>query len=201
MDFNKNRAPLYDMISVSTDNAGTRFFNGESQFFAIAKGQSGKTYADTNILTPRQLPRGSAFRVKRIGVQVFPGVNPSVYGALAASQFLNDVYQVFKNGTLAVQGLDDKVILRVPVSLLPGSTKLHMVSTALEGIADAAGVGLNNQYAAIDGETFDLAEPLDLIGGENFGAVLEMPATLAVPSNTDIKVKLIYEGVYATPKQ
>lgn len=201
MDFNKNRAYLYDTVAISADNAGTQYFNTESQFFTVPKGTSGKTFADTNLLTARQIARGSAFNVKRIMAQVFPGVAPSVYGAPVEAKGVNDLWEVFKKGTLAIQGLNDQVLLRVPLSMVPGSTRLDITNFAYEGIADGAGVGLQTQYATLHGETFDLAEPLAIIGGEAFGAIIEMPSGLAVPSNTVCKIKLLYEGVWAVPKQ
>jgi hypothetical protein len=202
-NFNANKYPLFDTIDVTYDDAGTRKFNGESSFFSVARGSGGKTFTDTNLLTPGQLPIGSLMSVRRIMAQILPGVIPSQIAApgLTADNFINDVWELFKKGNLAILGSDAKVITRIPLSLLPPSTGMSISAFGWEGIADAANTGKATQYASIMGEAFDLSEEYELEGGKSFGATLEMPAGLVVPSNTACKVKLIYQGIYVSPKQ
>lgn len=205
--FNASKYPLYDTIDVTYDDAGTRRFNPETSFFAVARGTAGKTFADTNLLTPGQLPAGSVLSVRRIMAQVFPGLSPSQIAAagLTADNFINDMWALFRLANVAILGADAKVITRIPLSLLPPTTGLSVSAFGWEGIADAANTGKATQYATISGEPYDIVEGADggfyeLEGGENFGATLEMPAGLAVPSNTACKVKLIYQGIYVSKK-
>lgn len=83
--------PLYDYQTLAAAAVATQ------TFFQAPIGQSGKTIADTNMTLAGQLPKGQAFVVTSLQVEVLPG---ETIANAAVSAFSDDVYDVLKGGAL-----------------------------------------------------------------------------------------------------
>ncbi len=85
--------PLYDYQTLSATATSTQ------RFFQVPIGQAGKTITDTNMELAGQLPKGQAFLVTGVQVEILPSTTVGINGT-TASKFADDVYNVLRTGSL-----------------------------------------------------------------------------------------------------
>jgi|WetSurMetagenome_2_1015567.scaffolds.fasta_scaffold01855_14 hypothetical protein len=186
--------PLYDYQTYPL--AGST----QLQFFQIPKGQSGKTFADTNMTSAGQLSQPQSFLIHTISVEFFSGIDVSpaedVAAPFAVSKGINDVMSVMKSGWLELfigskPYLDLGPLMRFPMeSGLGGFAAMSSATTA------AATSSYNTtQYARSVGKVFRLRAPLRLEANQNFNVSLNFPTAVALPSGVDGRIGVNLGGI------
>lgn len=195
--FNVNRPgfeaieqPLYDYQEYPA--AGST----QLQFFQIPKGQLSKTFADTNMTSAGLLAQPQTFIIESIQVEFFPGVLPTpaedVAKPFAASQGVNDVWNVMKSGWLELF-IGSKAYLDLgPLMRFPAASGLQVAAAmAADG---AAGESYNvTQYARAVGPVFKLRAPIRLEANQNFSVTLNWPT--AVTASVAGRIGVILGGL------
>lgn len=179
------KQPLYDYQTYPAAGAT------QLTFFAIPKGQSGKTLADTNMEVAGSLPNPKKFLVLGIEVFFIPGPNPSAAAAApGVDNFVNDVWTVFKSTGYLEFFIGSKAYLDAPINMFPAVTRL----AGFAGLADSTTAGANQftrtSYASSAGQPFGLKPPLMLEPTQNFTITLNFPTAVAISANGRIGVHL-----------
>lgn len=180
------RQPLYDFQAYPA--AGST----QLTFFAIPKGQSSKTFADTNMETAGSLPNPKRFLVEGISVQFFPGtVFPSQAPAAPnIDAFVNDVWEVFSATAFLEFFIGSKAYLDAPLHAFPATTGL----AGFTGMSDSTTAGASGftrtSYARAAGMPFKLDPPLMLEPTQNFNVTLNFPTAVAITNAGRIGVYL-----------
>lgn len=171
--------PLYDIQTYA--QAG----QASLSFFQVPNGQSGKTYADTNMEMPGQLPSGMNFLCTGIEIQVFPG---AAVEALANTQFSNDVYNITKPGSWAELTLLQKIYLReAPLVNFPQQTGI--TGYAATNITSGT-IGSFVEYGRTCGATYQIS-PLRIPASQNFNFKIQWPSVQAISVAAKIAVRLL----------
>lgn len=188
--FNQNRVnvpgmseaiwqPLYDYQTLAAAGANTQ------RFFIDPVGTGGKTLADTNMELAGQIPKGQAFLITGIQVELYPGVN---IGSAAASSFADDIYQVYQDGLLVLQiGSKDFVTQGNLMKFAPVN-RLAMNSAVTE---TAAATTRSYLYATAAGREFAIKDLL-LESNQNFS--IELRELAALPSGADARIGVTLNG-------
>lgn len=177
-------APFYDRL----DYAGA----GQSQlkFFQTPNGQSSKTLEDTNMNLAGQLPNGFSFLVEAITLTAIPSAAISAVGALADSQYADDIKTFFKRGVLSFNIMSRPYHQVAPLGMFPPKTGLAVGGAASNGTTLAAAQAYTMEYATVAGPAFTLGiAPIMLEANANFDVTLAWPGgVLALPSNATMSV-------------
>lgn len=165
--------PYYDRQTYGT--AGATSFS----FFQTPNGQSGKTFADTNMLAAGQFPAPTAFLVTAIQVVLFPGALASITGTQGAvSTFWNDTVAVANAGYLEFV-IGSKPYLRdAPIGKFAPNFTINGIAGA--GVGNAtAGVVSSTNFARAAGRYYEIT-PLLIPQNQNFSVTLYFPTAVAI---------------------
>lgn len=167
--------PLYDYQTLAATAVA------QQRFFQVPIGQSGKTLSDTNMELAGNLPKGQAFLVTGLQVEVLPGV---AINGTTASKFADDVYTVLKGGSLKFTiGSKDFVVQGNLMKFSPVN-RLAMDSSTTVGTDRYV-------YAVGAGREFQIADLL-LESSQNFNVTLfDLPA---LPSATPGRIGVTLNG-------
>lgn len=161
-------------------------------FYQVPQGQSSKTLADTNMEMAGSLPNPKAFLVKNIQVYFYPAGDVAQFGAQAAAEAVNDVWDVMKSGYLEFFIGSKNYVQEGPIGRFPPRTGLITSSS----MADASTAGANLQsriaYANFGGAPYDLDPPILLNPTQNFRVSLKWPTAVAISAAARIGV--VMEG-------
>lgn len=180
------KQPLYDYQAYPAIGAT------QLNFFAIPKGQAGKTLADTNMETAGALPNPKRFLTTGISVQFFPGtVFPSAGPAAAAiDAFVNDVWEIFSAAAWVELFIGSKSYVQAPLNSFPAVTRLSGFSSQANASTAAAAQHTRTSYAAASGVPFKLEPPIMLEPTQNFSVSINFPAAVAITNAGRIGVHL-----------
>lgn len=170
--------PLYDYQTLAAAGAATQ------RFFIDPVGTTGKTLADTNMELAGQIPKGQAFLITGIQVELYPGVNINTQAATAT--FADDIYQVYQDGLLVLQiGSKDFVTQGNLMKFAP-------VNRLAVGAATDGNAAANNVlYASAVGREFAIKD-LVLESNQNFS--VELRELAALPSGADARIGVTLNG-------
>lgn len=150
--------PLYDRVEYAA--AGQVSLD----FFAVPRGQAGKTFADTNMWVGSILPPGKSHRIHAIRIVPTPDI------------IIDDAQKVFKDAYLIVR-LNDSLVVAERAELFTAGCGLH----AMSNITPAA-----TEYQVSNGipsakEIQSLGEePLEFGSEDNLEVNLNWPAAQAI---------------------
>lgn len=170
--------PIYDYQTLAATAVATQ------SFFQLPIGQSSKTVVDTNMDLAGQLPKGQAFQITGIQVEILPGV--TIAGTTVDSAFADDVYTVLKTGALQLSIGSKAYVTQgnlmkfAPVNRLGGFA-------ALATTADEASL----LYCQSTGREFAVADLL-LESSQNFK--VDLIGLPALPSTTAGRVGVTLNG-------
>jgi len=167
--------PLYDYQTLAATAVASQ------KFFQTPQGQNGKSIADTNMELAGQLPKGQAFAITGIQVEVLPGLD---IDAAAASEFANDVYAVLKGGALALR-------IGSKVYTVQGNLMKFPPVNRLAGFASTGLVTQQIQYVQAGGREFKVIDLL-LESSQNFSVeLIDLPV---LPSGTAGRIGVTLNG-------
>lgn len=179
------RNPLYDYQTYGS--AGATSFT----FFAVPKGQGGKTFADTNMEVAGSLPNPKRFLALGMSIQFFPGVFPSAAPAAAGiDNFVNDVWEVFSAEAWLDFFIGSKSYLQAPLNAFPAITRLSGFAAVSDATTAASDLFSRTSYASTSGTPFALNPPLMLEPTQNFSITLNFPTVVAISADARIGVHL-----------
>lgn len=188
--YNVNRAGQIEGIRQSLYDFQTYAQAGQTSltFFQIPVGQSNKTLADTNMEAAGALPAPKRFLIESIEIHFFPGNAVSAFGAQAAAENINDVYDVAKSGWLDLFIGSKSYLTEAPLGRFPSSSGLGIFGA----FADASTAGANMQsridYARFGGKVYQMEPPILLVPTQNFKVTLNWPTAVAINANARIGV-------------
>lgn len=176
---------LYDTLAYAA--AG----QSQLQFFQVPKGQSGKTFAQTNMTAAGLLPAPQSFLIQTIELFFFPGEVISTYGPAAASSFVNDTYKFFSQPAWLELYIGSKAYLdEAPLLKFPPKNGLSGFS-ALSDTTTAAASGQSQiGYASGGGQVYELNPPILLVPTQNFNVTLNWPALVTVTNAASVVCNL-----------
>jgi len=177
--------PFYDYKDYAFGGAASTIFFQEPQ------GQNGKGLADTNMELSGQIPKGQAFLITGVQVEILPGINPSTNGDGSGSgpHFVNDIYQAYKGGTLVLRIGSKEYIRQGNLMKFPPVNRLAVDSSV--AIADAADKDVHTSYATAAGREFAV-NGLLLESNQNFDITIRELA--ALPSGVDARIGVTLNG-------
>jgi len=174
---------LYDIQTYPT--AGATSFT----FFQTPNGSGGKTLTDTNMTNAGVLPAPQSFWLDSVEVEVWPGVDLSTYADAAANEFVNDVWNILKDGYLTLTIGSSPYIQEGPLERFPSSTRFGLAAAAA---SDAASTGTSLStiaYATSVGKPFELV-PLVIPAQQNFSVSINFDSLVTVTTAARIGVRL-----------
>ena len=176
--------PFYDRLDYVAAGQSTL------KFFQIPNGQNNKTLEDTNMNLAGQLPNGYSFLVEAITLTFIPAAAISTVGALALTNFANDVKAFFRRGVMTFNIMSRPYHQVAPLGMVPPKTGLAVGGAASNGTTLAAAQAYTQEYATIAGPSFTLGvAPIMLEANSNFDITLNWPGgNLALPSNANASV-------------
>lgn len=201
---NQLRQPLYDHLTYPA--AGQLLFT----FFAVQVGQGttsafggagAKTFIDTNMEMPGQLPSGFTQFVEAITVDYYPNLEAGRTGVLGtAGQFADDVWTVLRNGVFTFR-IANKVVIRIaPLLKLPGESGLGGFAAVSDSTTAGAAQLASIDYARSAGMVQQLI-PQKIIENQNFTATIEFPALIPTPSTATGRLGVQLLGNQIQPVQ
>ncbi len=165
--------PLYDYQTLAATAVA------QQRFFQVPQGQSGKVLADTNMELAGQIPKGQAFLITGIQVEILPGV---AINGTTASKFADDIYTVSKGGALKLTIGSKDFVVQGNLAKFPPVNRLALDS--------ATTVATDRySYAVVAGREFSVADLL-LESNQNFNVTLLDLAALPSASPGRIGVTL-----------
>ena len=188
------RQTLYDTQAYAAAGAT------QLTFFAVPKGQGGKTLSDTNLTLAGQLPAMQVFIATSVECIVYPtapavaAANPSAFGAQAVAAQINDAYLLARTGNLELTVGSKPYLQEAPLGRFPGKTHFQ-VNAALSDSTTVAG---NQQsriafgYAA--GRPYLLTPAnLFLTSSQNFTVTLNWPEGVQAITNP-CRIQVVLDG-------
>jgi len=168
------KQPLYDFQVYP--QAGSLSF----KFFQVPQGQGGKTIHDTNMESAGQLPSPKAFAVTSIEIYFFPGTPIAAFGAQAAANFSDDVYNVLSVGHISLFQSSKIILDEAPLIRCPPAYGLRLSAALADGSTLAADSQSRIDYATACGPLY-VVEPAIYIGSnENFSVDITFSALVPV---------------------
>lgn len=172
--------PLYDYQTYAA--AGQTSMS----FFQVPNGGGSptKTYADTNMEMPGQLPAGMNFLCVGMEIMFYPA------GAIehtAANNIPDDQFNVMRSGWLELRLLQKTYLREAPLGVFPPQTGL--VGYAASNVA-SAGDGTVISYARNAGPTYQIT-PVRIPASQNFSIILQWPTAVAISAAARIGVRLL----------
>lgn len=172
--------PLYDFQTYAA--AGQTSLS----FFQVPNGGGtpAKSYADTNMEMPGQLPAGMNFLCVGIEIMFFPA---GLIEHTAANNIPDDQYNVMKSGWLEFKLLQKTYLREAPLGVFPPQTGL--VGYAATNLT-AAGDGSLISYARNAGPTYQIT-PIRIPASQNFSVNLSWPTAVTVSANARMGVRML----------
>lgn len=199
LNYDVNRRGEYEGIRQSFYDFTTYAAAGQTelQFFQIQKGQGGKTIEDTNMTSGGQLPQPQHFLVESIEIYLYPGVDPvnAGAGALAASNYSNDMNAVAKQGALDFFIGSKSYLIEAPLNRFPPKTKMETDYAVHYTESAPADAQFASDYAAWCGRPYYLDPPVLLVPNQNFSVTLVWRNAVALPSTTDARIGVVLDGL------
>ena len=198
-EFEQIRQSLYDSAIYPAAGATSL------RFFQQPIGQDGKTLEDTNLQLAGQLPTNQLFLVEDVQLLFFPNFDgavtnpddqPAVFGAQAAAQQINDVYEFAQAGALRFEIGSKDYLREAPLQVFPAKTKFHVEGALADSSTGAADAQSRIGFAYTCGVPYLLNPPLLLIENQNFGVEILYPnGVRPLPSAADAKVFCKFGGI------
>lgn len=169
-------------------------------FFQTPVGQSGKTYADTNMTSAGLLPNPQKFLIQSIEIFFFPGVlnvqAEKTALPLPPSQFINDVAAVNQSGWLELNIGSKNYLREAPLGVFPPKTHLLATGAIAESIGSGASGSSMNMIssASFGGRPYFTEPPLLLEPTQNFIVTLNWASSVALPSNVAARIGVKLDG-------
>lgn len=176
--------PFYDFQSYAAAGVTSQIF------FQVPNGQSGKTFADTNMVLPGQFPAPTAFLCTAVMVFFDPGATDSATSTTAVAQTnINDVITVANSGFLELT-IGSKVYLRdAPLGKFAPNFTINGFS-ALLGSTTSPNM-IQTGFARAAGRYYEIT-PFLIPQSQNFNVTLYWPA--AVSTATTGRIGVILDG-------
>lgn len=183
--------PFYDFQSYASAGATSQIF------FQVPNGQSGKTYADTNMVLPGQFPAPTAFLCTAVMVFFDAGATDSATSTTAVAQTnINDVITIANSGFLELT-IGSKVYLRdAPLGKFAPNFTVNGF-TALLGSTTAPAM-IQTGFARSAGRYYEIT-PFLIPQSQNFNVTLYWPT--AVTTSTTGRIGVILDGFYYRQSQ
>lgn len=189
--FNVNRPDQVEVVAASLYDFQAYAQAGQTSlnFFQIPKGQSSKTFADTNMTLAGSLPAPISFLVQTIEIYYFPLNAISATGAIVASNWL-DTYAVGKSGWLELFIGSKPYLDEAPLMKFPPRCGLTGTAALADTTSAAASRVTIVDYASFAGPVYELASPILLVPTQNFQVTLNWPTAVATTVAGRIGVNL-----------
>lgn len=181
------RASLYDFQTYA------QVGQTSLDFFQVPQGQSSKTLADTNMQAAGTLPNPMNFLVTNMQVYFYPAGDISQFGAQAAAESVNDVFDVMKSGWLEFFIGSKNYVQEGPIGRFPPRTGLILSSSLTD--ASTAGANLQSRiaYANFGGAPYEMSPPILLTPTQNFKVSLKWPTAVALAAAG--RIGIVMEGI------
>jgi hypothetical protein len=193
--YNVNRANAVEAIKWSLYDSLTYAAAGQSQlqFFQVPKGQSGKTYANTNMTAAGALPSPQSFLIQTIELSFFPGENPALGAGTAATanSFVNDNWKFWSQPAYLELYIGSKAYLdEAPLMKFPPRNGLGGFSSQSD--STTAGATQLNQigYASAGGPIYEVNPPILLVPTQNFSVTLYWPTLVTITNAATVYCNL-----------
>lgn len=173
--------PLYDFQTYETSGA-TSF-----TFFQSPVGDSGTTYADTNMESAGMVPRGQNFLITGIEVEFFPAEAALNEIATPANSFINEYYSVMTADAYFELTIGSKPYMRQAPLLSFAPRRRFNADAAVSTTADTVTYGWN--MLQVEGDPMDIV-PLKLESNQNFNAKIMFDSAVSVNAAGKIGVRL-----------
>lgn len=171
--------PIYDYQDLAAAGANSQ------RFFIDPVGTGGKTIADTNMELSGQIPKGQAFLITGIQVELYPG---EVIQQDSVSQFADDIYDFYKGGALKLKIGSKDFITQGNLMKFPPVNRMGVDSSVSDTTADTVHSYL---YATATGREYAIKDLL-LESNQNFS--VELLELAAMPSGNDARVGVTLNG-------
>lgn len=192
------RQSLYDTLTY--DAAGQTSL----QFFQQPRGQGGKTIADTNMDQAGNLPNPKSFLIESIELYLLPDdalvtVNNAAAVDAVAPTFANDVYTVFKSGSLDLFIGSKSYLQEAPLGVFPPKARLEadfgFALQTKQAVAADDAAQVSGNYASWSGRPYFLKPASILIPPtQNFAVTLTWPAAVALSSANNARIVCKLDG-------
>lgn len=162
--------PIYDY------QTKTAAATSVQRFFVDPNGNGGKTEADTNMTLSGQLPKGQAFVITSVQVELYPDLPIDFTNASAQSAFAQDVYAFYTTGFLNLKIGSKSYIQQGNLMKFAPVNRLAIDSSVSSNVASTVS---SYVYATASGREFSVRELL-LESSQDFSVELrEMSAISA----------------------
>ena len=159
------------------------------RFFAIPRGQGGKTLADTNMSSAGVLPTPIQELVTGIQIVLYPGINPGRTGDFAnTGDYWNDIKAVAESGFLEFTIGSKVYCTDAPLNAFPPAFRLSGAAALADATTAAAALHSQIDYASFAGPTYAINPGIRLISNQNFDVTLSWPTAVALPSGVDARI-------------
>jgi hypothetical protein len=187
-----NRSGQFEVIGSALYDYTTYAAAGQTElnFFQTAN----KSLADSNMEAAGALPAPKQFLVTALEVNFWPGVQPSVFGAQSAAQYLNDVAAVAKSGYLEFFIGSKNYIQEAPLGVFPAMNGLVVQAAISDQTTLAAASQTMIDYANLGGKPYVLPSPFTLVSNQNFKVSMKWPTAVALPSGVAARIGVRLRG-------
>lgn len=201
------RQRLYDYQLYSSAGATqlTFFQNPVGQGVTSSVGSiagTAKTFWDTNMSLPGQLPSGAAFMVESVEVVFFPGATATGFipasqgfvgatGATAQILAISDTNLFYNAGLLEFNILSKNYLRETPAIAFPPKANFDL--SAAYGNGNVA-VSTGAQLLKAGGRPYFVEPSIALQPAVNFEVTLKYPAAVTMPSGFNGRVGIILDG-------
>ena len=190
--FDVNRRGEFEGIRQSTYSFLTYPDTGQVlfTFFQNPVGSGGTTLTTTNLRAAGQFPQPQSFLVESIEVHLY--LNTAIgqtANAATATTFADNVYDVYKQGSVEFFIGSKNYLEEAPVMVFPPKTKLK-VDNALSIDSNAAINQITSEFAAPVGRPYYLDPPVLLVPNQNFDVKIRYDTAVPIAVAGRIGVKL-----------
>ena len=168
--------PLYDYQAVVAAATASQLF------FQVPVGQSSKTLNDTNMDLGGNLPAGQMFVVTSIEVDFTPDL--TISGTAVDNQFLDDVYDFYRQGNLVFNIGSKPFLKQGPLKTFPPTNRLAGFSSIS---TTATTTTQDYNYATAAGKEFQVRGLL-LESSQNFSVDIQNRLALSTTGRAGVKL-------------
>lgn len=197
--------PLYDHLSYPAAGVSSlEFFQVQrGQGTTTAPGATGaKSLSDTNMTLAGQLPQPQSHLTLGISFRFYPGINPG-RGAVAkatAGHFINDVWHVFKAGSVEFIVGEKPRIQESPIGKMGSPVALGGHASLADTTTAAADSLSLVDYAYFKSPVYRVAA-CAIPWGQNFLVRVSFPANVTLPSGQAARIGCDLHGWLARAAQ
>lgn len=190
--YNVNRPDQVEVIRQSLYDFTTYAQAGQTQlqFFQTPKGQSSKTFADTNMTNAGMLPSPQSFLVENIQIYLFPAVAElaGIGASTLHDDFIKDVYNVMTTGWLELFIGSKPYLDEAPLMKFPPANGLSGYAALSDTTTAAADKNAWISYASNSGPIYEMSPQLLIPPTQNFVVTLNWPTAQAITAAARIGV-------------